>query len=98
MREQMRHLIEMGQRSAIVLQVIPSSVAVHEGLRGAGFTIADLEDTPRVAYQDTAVRGQIVDDRDDVAVLMTIWDRLRAEALPRKASLALMEEVAKTWT
>jgi transcriptional regulator with XRE-family HTH domain len=98
MREQMRHLIEMSQRSAIVLQVIPSSVAVHDGLRGAGFTIADLEDSPRVAYQDTAVRGQIVDDRDDVAVLMGIWDRLRAEALPRKASLTLIEEVAKTWT
>jgi transcriptional regulator with XRE-family HTH domain len=98
MREQLRHLIEMGQRSNIVLQVIPSSVAVHDGLRGAGFTIADLENSAPVAYQDTAVRGQIVDDRDDVAALMTIWDRLRAEALPRKASLALVEEVAKTWT
>jgi hypothetical protein len=29
---------------------------------------------------------------------MAIWDRVRAEALPRAASLDLMEEVAKTWT
>ncbi|HEY1916845.1 MAG TPA: DUF5753 domain-containing protein [Streptosporangiaceae bacterium] len=98
MREQIRRLIELAQRPNIVMQVIPSSVPVHEGLRGAGFTIADLDNAPRVAYQDTAVRGQVVDDRDDVEVLMTVWDRLRAEALPRKASLALLEEVAQKWT
>jgi transcriptional regulator with XRE-family HTH domain len=98
MREQLEHLLEVARRPNVVLQVIPATVAVHEGLRGAGFVIADFADAPRVAYQDTAVRGQVIEDSDDIAVLMASWDRVRAEALPRGASLDLIAEVAKTWT
>jgi len=98
MREQLGQLIVAAQRPSIVLQVIPASVGVHEGLPGAGFVIADFENAPQVAYQDTAVRGQVLEDGDDIAILMGTWDRLRAEALPRAASLGLIEEVAKTWT
>ncbi len=58
MREQLNHLTEMARRPNIVVQVIPASVGVHEGLRGAGFVIADFADAPSVAYQDTALRGQ----------------------------------------
>jgi transcriptional regulator with XRE-family HTH domain len=98
MHEQLTHLSEMGRRPNIVLQVIPVSVGVHDGLAGAGFDIADIEGAPRVGYQETAVRGQVIEDADDVAILMATWDRLRSEALPRSASLELMEEIAKTWT
>jgi transcriptional regulator with XRE-family HTH domain len=98
MREQLDHLVKAAQRPSIVLQVIPASVGVHEGLPGAGFIIAAFADAPQVAYQDTAVRGQVIEDSDDIGVLLATWDRLRAEALPRTASLGLIEEVAKTWT
>jgi hypothetical protein len=40
----------------------------------------------------------IVDDADDVASLMFLWDTVKSVALPRAASLDLIEEVAKTWT
>jgi transcriptional regulator with XRE-family HTH domain len=98
MREQLSHLIKAAQRPSIVLQVIPAAVAVHDGLPGAGFIIAAFEKAPQVAYQDTAVRGQVIEDGDDISVLLGTWDRLRAEALPRTASVDLIEEVAKTWT
>jgi transcriptional regulator with XRE-family HTH domain len=98
MHEQLNHLIEMARRPDIVIQVIPADVGVHEGLRGAGFIIADFDNAPSAAYQDAALRGQTIEAADDVAALMAIWDRLRAEALPRSASLKLIEEVAKTWT
>lgn len=98
MREQLNHLIEMAQRPNIVLQVVPSGVTVHDGLRGGAFTVADRGEGPRVAYQDTALRGEIVDDREDVAALVIIWDRIKAEALSRTASLELIEEVVKTCT
>jgi Domain of unknown function (DUF5753) len=97
MREQLLHLIEMAQRPNVVLQVVPAEVAVHDGLRGGAFIVADAGEGPRVAYQDTAVRGEIVYDRDDIAALVTIWDRTKAEALSRRASLGLIEEVAKKW-
>ncbi len=78
--------------------VIPASVAVHPALAGAGFVVADFADAPPVAYQETQVGGQVIEDHDDIATLLAIWDRLRAEALPRAASLDLIEEVASTWT
>jgi transcriptional regulator with XRE-family HTH domain len=98
MHEQLNHLLRAAQRPNVVLQVIPASVGVHGGLAGAGFIVADFADAPHVAYQETQVGGQVIEDRDDIAILLTAWDRLRAEALPRAASLDLVKEVAKTWT
>ena len=98
MREQLNHLTKAARSTNVVIQVIPAAVGVHEGLPGAGFIIADFTDAPQVAYQDTAVRGQVIEDSDDIGVLIATWDRVRAEALPRKASLELMEEVAESWT
>jgi transcriptional regulator with XRE-family HTH domain len=95
---QINHLIEMGKRPNIVLQVIPASLGAHMGMQGAGFDIADFEGAPSVAYQDTAVRGQVIEDPEDVESLKVLWDTIRGEALPRTASLALLEDIAKTWT
>jgi transcriptional regulator with XRE-family HTH domain len=97
MREQLSHLIEAAGRPNIVVQVISLSVGAHQGMSG-NFVIADFAGGPSVAYQDTAVRGQLVEDTDDIASLMVLWDTLKSEALPRAASLALIEEAAKTWT
>jgi transcriptional regulator with XRE-family HTH domain len=97
MREQVSRLMDAAQRPNIVLQVVPAGVGAHEGLRGAGFIVAESEDAPGVAYQDTAVRGQVIEDADDIAALMVVWDTLRAEALPRAASLDVMTEVGKIW-
>jgi transcriptional regulator with XRE-family HTH domain len=97
-REQLNHLAEMAQRPNVVLQVIPAGVAVHDGLRGGGFTVADRGDGSQAAYQDASLRGEIIDNHPDAAALAIIWDRIKAEALSRTASLELIEEVAKSWT
>ncbi|HLI39442.1 MAG TPA: helix-turn-helix transcriptional regulator [Streptosporangiaceae bacterium] len=98
MKGQLHRLIDAAHRPNIVIQVIPLSTGAHEGLRSAGFILADLDGAPGVAYQETALRGQIVEDADDIGSLMIMWDTLKSEALPRKASLDLMEEVLTTWT
>lgn len=98
MAEQVDHLIEATGWPNVVIQVIPAATAVHDGLAGAGFAIADVEDGPGMAYQETALRGMPVTDPKDVAALALAFDRLRAEALPRAASLAVMEEVARSWS
>jgi transcriptional regulator with XRE-family HTH domain len=97
MREQLNKLIEAARQPNVVIQVIPTAQGAHEGFRGP-FIIADFKDHPAVAYQDTAVRGMIVDETEDVDSLMVLWDTLRSVALPVAASLELIEEVAKTWT
>jgi transcriptional regulator with XRE-family HTH domain len=97
MRDQVAHLVDMATRPNVVIQVIPTSVGAHEGFRGP-FIIADFSDAPSAGYQDTAVRGQIVEASEDVMALAVMWETLKAEALPRSASRDLMEEVARSWT
>jgi transcriptional regulator with XRE-family HTH domain len=97
MGDQVLHLIESATRPSIVIQVIPASVGAHQGMSG-NFVIADFADAPSVAYQDTAARGQIIEDVDDIGAISLLWDTLKSEALPRSASVELMEEIAKTWT
>jgi transcriptional regulator with XRE-family HTH domain len=98
MAEQVDHLIEASGWANVVIQVIPAATAVHDGLAGAGFAIADVEDGPGMAYQETALRGMPVSDPKDVAALAMAFDRLRAEALPRAASLTLLEDAARSWS
>jgi len=98
MAGQADYLVETGGWPNVVIQVIPAVTAVHDGLAGAGFAIADVEDGPGMAYQETALRGMPVTDPKDVAALAMAFDRLRAEALPRAASSALLEEAARSWS
>lgn len=98
MREQLKHLARMARRPHIVVQVIPLEAGAHEGMRGGAFIIAEFEDAPIVAYQDTALSGQIIEGNDETHVLAHAWDTLRLEALPRAASLRLIEERVERWT
>ncbi len=98
MAEQITHLIKVTQWPNLVIQVIPATTGVHDGLAGAGFSVADFEDGMRLAYQETALQGQVFEDPNAVATLAALWDRARADALPRAASLALLEEAATAWT
>lgn len=98
MAAQVAHLVEAGQRPNVVIQVIPATTGVHDGLAGAGFALAEFEDGPPLGYQETALQGQVIEDQKHVAALAATWDRLRSEALPRAASLALLEEAATAWS
>jgi transcriptional regulator with XRE-family HTH domain len=98
MREQAARLAEAARLRGVVIQVVPLSTGAHEGLRGGAFIVAEFRDHPAVAYQDTAVQGQIVDGAADIASLMILWDTIKSVALPVAASLELIEEVAKSWT
>ena len=97
MLEQVNRLVEAARQPHIVIEVIPASVGAHEGLTGA-FAIADFENALSVGYQEGALHGQPVEEPKDVGSLDLTWDTLRGDALPRAASLAVLEEAAKSWT
>lgn len=94
MRNQMLRLAAAVQEPQVCIQLIPATVGVHEGLDGSGFVTADYD----VAYVETAARGLMIDSAEEVAALAEKWDRLRAEALPRNASLELIEKAAEQWS
>ncbi len=97
MAEQLAYLAAAARRPHIVLQVIPLVAGAHEGMRGGPFVLADFAGSPTIGYQDTAVTGQIVEEANWVEALAVTWDTLRLEALPRGASLELVEDVAQIW-
>jgi len=97
MLEQVNRLIEAARQPNIAIEIISASVGAHEGLTGA-FAIADFAAAPSVGYREAAGRGQPVEEHDEMALLELAWATLRGEAQPRKASLAVLEETAKTWT
>ncbi|HEV2375977.1 MAG TPA: helix-turn-helix transcriptional regulator [Streptosporangiaceae bacterium] len=98
MLDQVNQLIEAARQPTIVIEVISAAVGAHTGLNGGGFAIADFEEEPSVGYQEGQLRGQPVRERKDVESLDLTWDTLRCEAESRAASLALLEEAAKSWT
>jgi transcriptional regulator with XRE-family HTH domain len=98
MHGQLAHLASMARRPHIVVQVVPLAAGAHQGLDGGAFAIADFDDAATIAYQDTAVSGQIIEDASEADALAHTWDTLRLEALPRAASLSLIEETARQWT
>lgn len=97
MLEQVNRLIDAARQPHIVIEIIPASVGAHEGLAGA-FAIADFENVPSMGYQEGTPQGHPVEERKDVAALDLAWDTLRGDTLPRAASLAVLEEAAKSWT
>ena len=94
-REALLHLAHLARRPHVIIQVVPFGVGAHEGLRGAGFVLAEFDDAQTVAYMDTAVSGQIVEDQDAVQELGYLWDALQLVALPRAESLRLIEQIAE---
>jgi Domain of unknown function (DUF5753) len=81
----------------VKILIVPSSAGAHIGV-GGPFAIAEFRDTPEILYLDTAAQGQITDHPDIVKTCAQVFDTLRAEALPPRASLDLIAEVKDTWT
>lgn len=97
MRDQLRHLVEMAGRYYVHLHVVPVAGGAYPGLNGP-FVVATLPDGDDVAYLDTQLQGHIVQSAPDVVSLVRTWESVRAEALPQRQSIDLIEEAARAWS
>ncbi len=97
MREQVGRLIDAARRPNVVVEIVPVSAGAYLGMLGA-FVIADFEDAPSIGYQEMVVGAQPLEGPEQVALLDFTWNTVRSEALPRAASMELLEEAAKSWT
>jgi Domain of unknown function (DUF5753)/Helix-turn-helix domain len=89
MAAQLAHLAGMARLPNVTIQVVPS--IAHAGLLG-GFAL-----TERAAYVETAVAGQVFEDPEIIADLLTRFDTLRNEAFRRSESLTLIERMCEEW-
>ena len=83
----MAHLAAVARLPNITIQVVPA--IAHAGLLG-GFSL-----TERAAYVETAVAGQVFEDAEIIAGLLTRFDTLRNEALRASESLAFIERIVR---
>ena len=57
--------------------------------------IAELDDSPPVAYLETVAEGETVEDPSILAWLALTFDNLRSKALPDVASRGLIVKAAE---
>jgi Domain of unknown function (DUF5753) len=98
MAAQLDRLLTAGRYPWVTIQIMPLSAGAHPGLLGP-FVIAGFASGPDIAYLDNALTGQVVERAEDVAHVVALYDTIRAEALPPRASADLITNVVRTiWT
>src|SRR5258708_4942462 len=97
MHRQLRHMVELGQRKNIGIQVVPATHGCNAG-HGGAFTIASLPGAPDVLLTEAAVRDVTTDDPAELLQAHAIFDRVRLDALNQAQSLESITELAdQTW-
>lgn len=95
MHDALAHAAALSERPCIMVQVLPASNGANAGLGGA-FNLASGDGTPDVLLTE-AVQDQTTDSRPLVQKASDTFDLVRADALPRVTSRALMLEAAGQW-
>lgn len=82
MRDQLAHLLDVGERPNVTLQVLPFAVGAH-GMMAGGATIVDFPDPedPPAVHVECVGGGAWVEDEDDVKKYVRTFDAVAAAAL-----------------
>ena len=95
MADQLAHIADLAERPDIIVQVLQSDTGANAGLSGA-FDLASGDGAPEVLRME-AVEDVTAETRSLVRKAANIFDRVRADALPRTASRTLILEAAEQW-
>jgi DNA-binding XRE family transcriptional regulator len=90
--DQLLHLVDMSERSYILVQVVPASVGAHAGLACA-FMIGSVDGEPDVLLFE-AVEDQTIKDAEVIRKTAVAFDLVRGDTLSRAASQDLILKVA----
>ena len=97
MSGQIAHLLDVGGRPAVTLQVLPDAPAVAGALGGA-FAIASEGAADVATYSESIVEGTVHTDPELVARAVRFFDWLRAEALPWAQTQDSLRKAGERWT
>jgi len=94
MARQVRHLMELAERSNVSLHVLPASIVGHPALDGS-FVLLDFGDDPSVVFIEDRTTGLFLDDKRKVNVYRLTVEKLTDAALDTKGSIQLMNSIAR---
>jgi transcriptional regulator with XRE-family HTH domain len=86
MCDQLDHLLALAGLDTVTLQVMPMSVAVHDGLDGE-FSLLEFEAARSIGYVEFPDGAVYVQDPDQIDGYLTAAARLRSAALPPDESI-----------
>lgn len=96
MAEQLDHIATLSRSRRIFPQILPWNAGAHPFMMGMA-TIMTFPDAPPLVYAESLYSGETIDDPTLVKRYRKAYDRLRAAALPPKASLTLIEAAAEDY-
>ncbi|MFD7691227.1 helix-turn-helix domain-containing protein [Streptomyces sp. NPDC059781] len=96
MAEQVKHILDVIRSTQSVLQIVPETTPWHPLGHGMA-KIMTFVDAPPLVYTEGDWTGHIVDYPAHVQQYRRRYDLLRAVALSPDASLALMDDMARTY-
>ncbi|MFF5759145.1 helix-turn-helix domain-containing protein [Streptomyces longwoodensis] len=91
-RQQLERLLEVGRLHNVVLQVMPMDCDTHSGLDGR-IELLKFADGTAVGRSDGAFNGRPIQDPKHLRILELRYGTIRAQALPPRESLALIEHL-----
>ncbi|MFF8931027.1 helix-turn-helix domain-containing protein [Streptomyces longwoodensis] len=91
-RQQLERLLEVGHLHNVVLQVMPMDCDTHSGLDGR-IELLKFADGTAVGRSDGAFNGRPIHDPKHLRILELRYGTIRAQALPPRESLALIEHL-----
>ncbi|KUO20210.1 DUF5753 domain-containing protein [Streptomyces dysideae] len=93
MRSQYKHLLDCSERPNVILQVMPSKVGAHAGLRGP-MTVIETPEQTSLVYTEALGKSLLVSNPVEVGVLSRRYAMISRQALRQEESVALIEQLA----
>ncbi|MGW3355774.1 helix-turn-helix domain-containing protein [Streptomyces bungoensis] len=93
--EQLRHLLHVGSRRNVEIQVMPTHVQEHPNMDGA-FNLLVPKGYPQVAYTEVQGHPRLITDTEEVRKIADRYGIMRAMALPPTESRTLIEMKLET--
>ncbi|MFI5952607.1 helix-turn-helix domain-containing protein [Cryptosporangium sp. NPDC051539] len=94
MRQQLEHLLEVGERPHTTIQVLPYSAGAHPGM-GGPFVILGFEDSADVVYLENLTSSVYLEADSEVAQYTLTYEHLRAAANNREQSGQLIQRALR---
>ncbi|MEI5524437.1 helix-turn-helix transcriptional regulator [Streptomyces brasiliscabiei] len=92
MRKQLEHLLVVGRRRNVEIQVMPTDREGHSGLAGP-FQLLRLKEGDTVGHNEAHLISRLISHPEDVQFLEIHYGNIRAHALTPRESLAFIEKL-----